>query len=348
MANTKPQVSVVVPTHNKAPYLDLSLQSWRNQTFRDYELIIVDDGSTDSTPEIVSSYRTSLPILAKRTDNNGRAAARNHGLAIARGDLVVFCDDDRVVHPQFLQAHIAAHAACRGAAAVIGWQHALMTQLSSCMKVPAQLSAALLLERPQLAAALLDGTTVATLSKQEMIEDPFIVERRVLSDPWFENYVGPVHATYGDDITECPLAWTYGATGNLSVPRAWLTRVGGFDTAFVGWGLEDIELHYRLTTAGIRTLICPTAVNYHQNHPRNEQENKWNWLRNARTLLAKHPTLEVAIHIQSAVTNLPLTQAFAILREAKKLEGTLLLAALRQLAIHHACELTRGGDALAP
>jgi glycosyltransferase involved in cell wall biosynthesis len=348
MANTAPRVSVVVPTHNKATYLELSLQSWCNQTFRDYELIIVDDGSTDSTPEIISSYRTLLPMHAKRTDNHGRAAARNHGLAIARGDLVVFCDDDRVVHSQFLEAHVAAHAACPRAAAVIGWQHALMTHLSSSMKVPAQLSAALLLERPHLGAALRDGKTVTTLSKEEMIADPSIVERRVLPDPWFENYVGPVHAAYGQDITDCPLAWTYGATGNLSVPRDWVIRVGGFDTAFVGWGLEDIELHYRLTAAGIRTLICPAAVNYHQNHPRNELANKWNWLRNAKTLLAKHPTLEVALHIQSAVTNYPLTQVFAILREARNLEGTLLLAAYRQLAINHAGELTRGGDALAP
>lgn len=348
MSKVSPQISVVVPTYNKSAYLELSLQSWRDQTFRDYELIIVDDGSTDSTPDILSSFRDSLPIRAQRTENRGRAAARNHGIALARGDLLVFCDDDRVVHSEFLQAHLNAQDACVTGAVVIGWQLGLMTQLAASVNAPARMLAALLLERPHLAPALRDGKTVVTLSRQEMTAAPAIVERCVLPDPWFETYVVPVHATYGEDITDCPLAWTYGTTGNLSVPRDWVTRVGPFDTAFVGWGLEDTELHYRLTAAGIRTLICPGAVNYHQNHPRDELAQKWNWLRNARTLLAKHATLEVALYIQAEITNLPLTQIFAILREARNLQDTLLLAAYRQLAINHARELTHCGDALAP
>jgi len=348
MAKDSPTISVIVPTYNKSSYLELSLQSWCNQTFRDYELILVDDGSTDSTPDIVSSFRTSLPLFAERTNNRGRAAARNHGIALARGDLLVFCDDDRVVHPEFLQAHMAAHRGCPTGAAVIGWQLGLMTQLAASMETPARMLAALVLERPHLAVALRNGKTVTTFSRQEVVADPAIIERHILPDPWFETYVIPVHAVYGGDITECPLAWSYGTTGNLSVPRDWVTGVGNFDTAFVGWGLEDTELHYRLTAAGIRTLICPDAVNYHQNHPRDELAQKWNWLRNARTFLAKHPTLEVALYIQAEITNLSLTQVFAILREARGLQGTLLLAAYRQLAINHADELTHCGDALAP
>lgn len=79
-----PKVSVIVPTYNKARYLDLSLASWCHQRCSDYELIIVDDGSTDSTSEVLRKYKDRLPARCVSIDHRGRAFARNRGLDKAR------------------------------------------------------------------------------------------------------------------------------------------------------------------------------------------------------------------------------------------------------------------------
>src|SRR4051812_27410402 len=92
-----PKVSVIMPTYNKAEYLDLSLASWCHQSFTDYELIVVNDGARDATPDVLRKYEARLPIRCIAIENVGRAGARNCGLRVARGAIIVFCDDDRVV-----------------------------------------------------------------------------------------------------------------------------------------------------------------------------------------------------------------------------------------------------------
>jgi glycosyltransferase involved in cell wall biosynthesis len=94
MPNLTPAVSVIIPTFNRASYLQRSIQSVLNQTFQHIEIIVVDDASTDNTEEIVSQIRDSRISYLKHTTNRGGSAARNTGIQAAKGKFIAFQDSD--------------------------------------------------------------------------------------------------------------------------------------------------------------------------------------------------------------------------------------------------------------
>ncbi|HZB24819.1 MAG TPA: glycosyltransferase, partial [Vicinamibacterales bacterium] len=104
-----PIVSVVMPAYNVAPYLEAAVTSVLLQTYRDLELLIVDDGSTDGTSEIADRLRGRDPerILVIHQENRGLAGARNAALAASRGRILALLDSDDVWEPGFLAAQLA-------------------------------------------------------------------------------------------------------------------------------------------------------------------------------------------------------------------------------------------------
>src|ERR1700736_5391800 len=101
------EISVIIPTYNNRPVLERALQALAAQTFsRDrYEIVIVDDGSTDGTAEIAQRFRGLVQIQYLSQANRGRAAARNLGARAARGRILVFLDSDFWAAPQLLAEH---------------------------------------------------------------------------------------------------------------------------------------------------------------------------------------------------------------------------------------------------
>ena len=99
-----PEISVIVPVYNVAPYLAACLDSILAQTFRDFEVILVEDGSTDGSREMAEQYaaRDARVRLLCRRWNRGAAAARNLGLEEACGTYVAFVDADDIASPDFL------------------------------------------------------------------------------------------------------------------------------------------------------------------------------------------------------------------------------------------------------
>jgi glycosyltransferase involved in cell wall biosynthesis len=91
-----PRVSVVIPTFNRASLLREALDSVFAQTFTDYEVIVVDDGSTDGTPQMIERYNGRLRYIWQ--ENRGPAEARNRGIAEARGEWIAFLDSDDMWH----------------------------------------------------------------------------------------------------------------------------------------------------------------------------------------------------------------------------------------------------------
>lgn len=102
-----PRVSIILPTHNRRTLLDRALASVWTQTFRDFELIVVDDASTDGTGPWLQSAGANLRVLTTQAVV-GAAAARNLGVAQSRGDLVAFLDDDDVWRPSYLEAQVGS------------------------------------------------------------------------------------------------------------------------------------------------------------------------------------------------------------------------------------------------
>ena len=95
-------VSIVIPAYNCAPYLAATLQSVMQQTERDLDIVVVDDGSTDATLAIARGIAATDPrIRVYNQTNTGTAAAtRNHGLRMARGEFIAFLDSDDLYHPE--------------------------------------------------------------------------------------------------------------------------------------------------------------------------------------------------------------------------------------------------------
>lgn len=105
--NTKPLVSIILPTYNRAHILERTIKNMLEQTWRDWELIIVDDCSRDNTEEVVKCFDDLRIRFIKHENNKGEAAARNTGLAHARGALIANQDSDDLWLPQKLKEEVA-------------------------------------------------------------------------------------------------------------------------------------------------------------------------------------------------------------------------------------------------
>lgn len=137
-----PKVSVIIPAYNAASYIGATLQSVREQRFRDIEIIVVDDGSTDRTAEVVQAIDGVRYI---HQPNAGVSSARNRGVRSSQGELVAFLDADDLWHVEKLAAQVA-----------------LMDRLPNCDLVRSQLTESLD-EFAQQQVAYTDGLPPHTL-----------------------------------------------------------------------------------------------------------------------------------------------------------------------------------------
>jgi glycosyltransferase involved in cell wall biosynthesis len=108
----RPLVSVIIPTYNRASLLREALDSVSRQTFRDFEVIVIDDGSTEPIADELAGHAVKPVII--RQPHQGPAAARNRGIAEATGDLIAFLDSDDLWLPEKLERFVSALQADRG------------------------------------------------------------------------------------------------------------------------------------------------------------------------------------------------------------------------------------------
>lgn len=95
--------SVIIPTYNRSNLLKQAIDSVLSQTFDDYELIIIDDGSTDNTPEVLDAYRTQIRVITH--SHQGQVITRNAGAAVAVGEYMAFLDSDDLMLPWALETY---------------------------------------------------------------------------------------------------------------------------------------------------------------------------------------------------------------------------------------------------
>jgi len=101
MINNKIKFSIIIPTYNRSSFIKRSIESVLHQTYSDFELIVVDDGSTDNTEEIVKSIADTRVQYYKK-ENEERGAARNYGCSKAKGNYITFFDSDDILHSNHL------------------------------------------------------------------------------------------------------------------------------------------------------------------------------------------------------------------------------------------------------
>jgi glycosyltransferase involved in cell wall biosynthesis len=102
---TGPLVSVIIPTYNRAGIISRTIDDVFRQTYQNFELIIVDDGSTDETLSLLSRYGDRIQVVTQT--NAGPAAARNHGVRVARGEIIAFQDSDDLWQPSKLDRQVS-------------------------------------------------------------------------------------------------------------------------------------------------------------------------------------------------------------------------------------------------
>ncbi len=119
----KPSVSVVIPAYGHAQYIEATLQSVFAQTFQDFEVIVINDGSPDNTAEVLRPWVTKGAILYFEQPNAGQSAARNEGVRRARGEFIAFLDDDDQWPADKLQWQVARMQEDPAAVAAYGYAH---------------------------------------------------------------------------------------------------------------------------------------------------------------------------------------------------------------------------------
>ena len=105
MNERQPLVSIITPAYNAEKYIKETIESVLGQTYKNWELIIVNDGSTDSTEEIIKSFDDSRVVLLSQK-NSGVSSARNLGMQSSKGKYITFLDADDVLPPESLKVRV--------------------------------------------------------------------------------------------------------------------------------------------------------------------------------------------------------------------------------------------------
>ena len=102
-------ISAIIPLYNKEHFVAKTIESVLSQTTNDFELIIVNDGSTDHSADIVASFSDPRIVFVEQ-QNGGVSSARNHGIRIAKGEFIAFLDADDTWHPEFMEQMLKLYA----------------------------------------------------------------------------------------------------------------------------------------------------------------------------------------------------------------------------------------------
>ncbi|WP_427051724.1 glycosyltransferase family 2 protein [Paenibacillus sp. TC-CSREp1] len=313
------RASVIMPTYNKAEYLKLTLASFASQSVQDFEIIIIDDGSTDDTKQVIDNYKNMLNIQYVFQQNKGRSRARNTGLQLAEGDIIIFNDDDRIVPPDYIATHIDKLMEQDERTIVIGWKKNMLSILKEKLHFSAQDMLMLVRQNPEFAAMVTDvgaGVSVPLITEEDL--NPYnseLIEQYATMDGY--DSFPKIFAEYGEDLKDFQLKWVLGTTANMSLRRSFLEEIGRFDEQYKGWGMEDTDLSYRLYKAGGIFRFCSDLVNFHQFHPRgNSFQEEKDFRRNSLYFCEKHKSLEAYLFYRWTHEEIELKTANNILQLA--------------------------------
>ena len=256
-------VSLIIPTYNKPERLRITLASVLNLAL-DFplEVVIVNDGSSKDTVAILKTFekraRKHEYITTKiyHITNTGRSSARNYGIRNSNGDLLIFTDDDLVLHQNFIKNHLKHHVEKN---LVVHGQIFSLPYLKF-FKDPAN---GKLINNQKCLGALKN----ALLDYKEIKNNIYESVYRKCRLSKFENDIKSLYLN--TTLNESDVRWIGFVGGNVSVEKKNLLKVGLFDTMLGHqWGCEDLELGYRLYKEGMTFVYSESAANYHIDHYR--------------------------------------------------------------------------------
>jgi glycosyltransferase involved in cell wall biosynthesis len=258
------QASVVIPTYNRRDELAKTLETMTEQDIDPggFEVIVADDGSADGSADVARSFagRLRLKYFFQEDEGFRAAAARNGGARLATAPLLIFLDSGTLAGPGLVSGHLAAHAASQQRRAVMGYCYGY-NAFREEQWVP---------------------DSFYTLRPAELV-------RRHGDNPLFADVRSRDFTRGGADPMKWPIPWMYFFSGNCSVPAEHFWAAGGFDEMFRSWGVEDLELGYRLFHSGSAMALSRDAWAIELPKQRPVKRLMYSLMRNGRLFLAKHP-----------------------------------------------------------
>jgi len=261
--NTKEGITVVVPTYNCCDLLSLTLESLCDQEISTglYEVVVVDDGSTDNTKNVARSFQSRLSMTYHFQEDSGfrAAAARNVGIRHASFGVTLFIDAGILVSSKVLAMHLSAHRDCRSLA-LLGLSYGVTEYQAS---------------HPELIRTLARGPVDATIE-------------RMKGHPQLKDCRAGYMERIGFDLSSIADPWLIFWSGHVSVSTQLLRSVGGFDEWFVTWGGEDVELGLRLHQAGCVFRMLPGIKSIHYPHEKDPESKRASSRENVKYIYEKH------------------------------------------------------------
>lgn len=313
-------VSVIIPTYNKKDFLEITLTALGFQTYpRDrFEVVVINDGSTDPTETLVSSLKTPYQINYTRQENRGRSAARNRGIEKAKGKTIIFIDDDCVPAPTFIESHMQSHSK-DDTTIVLGYKYLTFFQMLPD-SIPRKATLMETLNRHETLHLLRDVPVGTMLIHPQDLSDGFDRLGQLSyageRERWEQAY-----ETYTPQLQGFVLPWLLLTTANFSVSKRHCVDIGGFDEDFKGWGLEDFEFGYRLYKQGLRFVLDKASFVYRLVHWDNEIEDRvTSKVRNYIHFCQKHPDIEVYLHWRLSTRQLDIHTYNSLIRQYYKLQ----------------------------
>lgn len=279
-------VSVITSTYNKAKYLELTLAGFLGQTYKNFEIVVVDDGSTDDTQDIIKMYSDRIDIKYFWQEHQGIAIARNNALELAKGDYIIVIDDDRIPCPEFIYEH-KMHLDTDEKVLCIGKEGTILSIFYPDVLLDFNSKIKMFRDYP-----ILQKVNYFELMNVDNICNDFqhTVER------CFMNYTSNSLQIeeYGKDLTELYLAWSRAYGGNISFKRSMCSKDVYYDVQYIGYGMEDIDFSYQFYLQGFKYIYLRKAINYHQEHPRGIDEGR-SMYKNVSYFFEKYQTLETLL-----------------------------------------------------
>lgn len=228
-----PKASIILSSYNNLSALELSIESLRHQTEKDFEIIIADDGSTDGTIQYLE--KQGVKYFSRPNEGYRLAYIWNRGAELAKGDRLIFGNSDIV----WKSSHIKAH-------------------LFNSSSVIAGLYPSIPIEKVHLVNPeniKNDFSFIESLSTEDR-RQKFILGRE---NPKIFN------------LKKIVPRQMHG--GNWSMPSCVFKSLGGLDENFQGWGAEDFDIARRAQIDGHEILINFNSIGYHLDHEKNNREN---------------------------------------------------------------------------
>ena len=282
-----------MPTYNKCSFLQLTLTGFTMQIFEDFEIIIVDDGSIDQTREVVNLYEDKLRLVYFYQNNRGRACARNKALELAKGDYLIFCDDDRIPAPDFLEKHMQLLKK-NDKVVTIGYKKEILSILRKEDMYTSTFVLEICKRHPEILCRDYFEKDVQLFSSDELLNDfDTVICKHIRIEP-ADNF-RTVFLNYDKSLTGFTFGWVLGTTANLGIDRKAIERVK-FDEQYIGWGMEDTDFSYCLYREGYQFVLAKEAINFHQYHEK-DADYVSTLNNNTRYFYHKYGSIEAALFV---------------------------------------------------